>query len=72
MDNITYKGFTGSLEYDEEYKIYHGKLLEIKDLVLYEGHNLKELNNDFREAIDRHIELRKRLDAEKKVLSSGE
>ncbi len=67
MKTVSYKGFTGSVEYDEEYKIYHGKLLDIKDLVLYEGHSLEELKNDFHEAIDRHIELRKRLDAEKKV-----
>ncbi len=67
METMEYKDFIGSIDYDEEYKIYHGKLLNTKDLVLYEGSTLEELESDFHEAVDRHIELRKRLDGVKKV-----
>ncbi len=57
------------MDYDEEYNIYHGKLLDIHDLVLYEGETPEKLKDDFHEAIDRHIELRERLEAEKKAKS---
>ncbi|GMT49484.1 MAG: hypothetical protein IEMM0008_1023 [bacterium] len=69
METMEDKGFTGSIEYDEEYSLYHGKLLDFRDLVLYEGETLEKLKDDFHEAIDRYIELRERLEAEKKAKS---
>lgn len=59
MNTFKYKNYTGSVEYDEEYKIYHGKVQNIKDLILYEGKSIEELEHDFYEAVDRHIELKK-------------
>lgn len=39
---IEYKGFVGSIEYDEDDDIYYGTLINIEDLVNYHGRTLLE------------------------------
>ena len=36
-DMMTYKGYTGSAHYDDDDRIFYGKLEFIRDLVSYEG-----------------------------------
>ncbi len=55
-ENIHYKDYTGSIEWSKEDKLYHGKLLNISDLIMYEGSNLEELEKYFKEAVDDYIE----------------
>lgn len=55
---MIHKGYKGSVEYSKEDKCYFGKVLDIPDLVSYEGKNLIELSKDFREAVEDYIELK--------------
>jgi predicted HicB family RNase H-like nuclease len=55
MKQLDYKGYTGSIEYSKEDDILYGKVLGIKSLISYEGKTGKELENDFKEAIDAYI-----------------
>lgn len=55
-----YKGYKGSFEYSENDSIYFGKILDIKDLVSYEGKTLALLEQLFQETVDEYIsELKK-------------
>ena len=57
MSNVlTYKDYTGSVEYWAEDDIFHGKIEFIRDTVLYEGRSVEELKTNFREAVDDYIE----------------
>jgi predicted HicB family RNase H-like nuclease len=57
MDNIEYKGYYGSIEYDKENKCLTGKVLGMaKDCLLYEGKTVDELEKDFQNAIDSYLE----------------
>ena len=57
MNNLEYKGYYGSIEYNKENKCLYGKVLGMtKDLILYEGHTIEELEKDFMAAIDSYIE----------------
>ncbi|MDR1369223.1 MAG: type II toxin-antitoxin system HicB family antitoxin [Dysgonamonadaceae bacterium] len=57
MDNLEYKGYYGSIEYSKSDGLLHGKALGMsKDLILYEGNTISELEDDFRGAIDDYIE----------------
>ena len=56
-DTISYKGFTGSVEFSEEDKLYFGKILVIKGLISYEGKTYDELISDFKGAVDDYMEL---------------
>jgi len=55
MKNLEYKKYTGSIEYSPEDGIFYGKVLGIKSLISYEGETGKELEADFKEAIDMYL-----------------
>ncbi len=55
MKNLEYKGYTGSIEYSQEDDLLYGKVLGIKGLISYEGETGKELENDFKEAVDAYL-----------------
>ncbi len=57
MGRLKYKGYMGTVEYDESANCLMGKLLGLKDaLILYEGSTLEELKKDFEEAVDDYLE----------------
>lgn len=56
-----YKGYVGTIEYSTDDFVYHGKLLNIKDLVSYEGNSFIELYRDYLCAINDYIEIEKEL-----------
>lgn len=55
MKNLEYKGYTGNIEYSKEDDLLYGKVLGIGGLISYEGKTGKELENDFKEAIDTYL-----------------
>ncbi|MDR1632536.1 MAG: type II toxin-antitoxin system HicB family antitoxin [Dysgonamonadaceae bacterium] len=57
MDNMEYKGYYGSVGYSKADKCLHGKVLGMsKDLILYEGNTIHELEEDFKAAVNSYIE----------------
>ena len=58
MNNtLEYKGYVGSVEFSEQDRIFYGKVKGIRSLISYEGTTIKELSDDFREAIDSYLAL---------------
>lgn len=55
MKNLEYQGYTGSIEYSKEDKLFFGKILGIKSLISYEGTTGPELEADFKEAVDDYL-----------------
>ena len=53
---LCYKGYLGTKEFSQEVSCYFGKLLGIKDLVLYEGETEEALYKDFQDAIESYID----------------
>jgi predicted HicB family RNase H-like nuclease len=57
MDCLEYKGYLGSVEYNKADKCLCGKVLGMaKDLILYEGNTVEELETDFRDGIESYFE----------------
>ncbi|MCK4761898.1 MAG: type II toxin-antitoxin system HicB family antitoxin [Candidatus Aminicenantes bacterium] len=57
MSNLlTYKNYTGSVEYSAEDEVFYGKIEFITDTVLYEGRSVEELKKNFQEAVEDYIE----------------
>jgi len=54
-NNLTYKGFHGSINFDQEEKIFFGQIEFIKDLVNYEARDAESLVNSFQEAVDDYL-----------------
>jgi predicted HicB family RNase H-like nuclease len=56
MNCFNYKGYQGSINASIEDKCLYGKILHIRDLVLYEGNTLEELENSFKESVEDYLE----------------
>lgn len=54
---LGYKGYLGSVEYNDEDEVLHGRLEFIRDLVTYEGEDAKGIKAAFQEAVDDYLEL---------------
>jgi predicted HicB family RNase H-like nuclease len=52
---LTYKNYTGSVEYSEEDGVFFGKLLYITDLILYEAESKEGLQKSFENAVDEYL-----------------
>ena len=55
MKHLEYKGYTGSIEYSKEDDLLYGKVLGIRGLISYEGKTGKDLENDFKEAVEEYL-----------------
>lgn len=60
-NRMKYLNFSGSIEYDLDDKIFFGKVLDINDLVNFEGDNKEELQQNFQNAINDYIEFCKKI-----------
>ena len=55
MKLLQYKGYYGSIEASVEDDCLYGKLEFIDPLVNFEGRNVKELDDSFKEAVDDYL-----------------
>ena len=56
-DMLEYRGYLGSVLYNDEDEVLHGRLEFIRDLVTYEGQDARSLKSAFREAVDDYLSL---------------
>ncbi len=54
-DTMEYRGYTGSVEYSAEDNLLFGRLVGIRDRVLFDGEDVKTLRNNFRGAVDEYL-----------------
>lgn len=54
---ILYKGFIGSVQFSAEDACFFGKIEGIDDLVTFEGSEVEELKDAFREAVEDYLDL---------------
>lgn len=52
---LRYKDYHGSVIYSDEDQILHGRILGIRDMVTFEGENVKELKGNFIQAVDEYL-----------------
>ena len=57
MNTMKYNGYTAAIEYDDQDKLFVGRLSGIKDIVSFHGSSVSQLRARFREAVDGYIEL---------------
>lgn len=49
---LRYKGYTAQPEYSDEDSVFYGKILGIKDMVYFQSDSAKDIEREFREAVD--------------------
>jgi len=58
---FTYKGYTGHLEIDTDAGILFGRILDIKDVITFQGETIEEARQAFEDSIDDYLEFCEKL-----------
>ena len=53
---MEYKGYIGKVEIDDEADILHGEVINIRDVITFEGKSVDEIHKAFRESVDDYLE----------------
>ncbi|GFH63370.1 MAG: type II toxin-antitoxin system HicB family antitoxin [Candidatus Desulfovibrio kirbyi] len=57
MNILTYKGYQGRVEYDEEADIFHGQILNLTDVVTFQGRSIDELKQALADSVEDYFDL---------------
>lgn len=52
---MEYKGYIGKVEFDDEAEIFHGEIINTRDVITFQGKSVDELTKAFRESIDDYL-----------------
>jgi predicted HicB family RNase H-like nuclease len=52
---MEYKGYIGTVEYDPEAGIFHGDVINTRDVVTFQGTTVEEIERAFKDSIDDYI-----------------
>ena len=68
---LKYKGYTGTVDFDSDDRIFHGRLMGITDMITFEGASVEDLEKDFRSAVDEYLKTCQRIGREPEKPFSG-
>lgn len=52
---IKYKGYLGNAVYDDEAKLFHGEVIDLKDIITFQGTTISELEQAFKDSVDDYL-----------------
>ena len=52
---MEYKGYIGKIEFDDEAGIFHGEVVDTRDVVTFQGESVRELKKAFQESVDDYL-----------------
>ena len=53
---MEYKGYIGRVEFDDEDGLFHGEVVNLRDVITFEGKTVDELQQAFRDSIDDYLD----------------
>ena len=68
---LTYKGYIGHVEFDDEADIFHGEVINTHDIITFQGKTVAEIKKAFRESINDYLAFCKERNEEPEKPFSG-
>ena len=68
---LKYKGYHGNVEFDAEAGLFHGEVVDLRDVITFQGKSVEELEQAFRDSIDDYLEFCQQRDEEPDKPFSG-
>ncbi len=59
---MEYKGYTSQVEFDAEAGLFHGEVLDTRDVITFQGTTVDDLEKAFRDSVDDYLEFCKERD----------
>jgi predicted HicB family RNase H-like nuclease len=53
---VEYKGYSGKVEFDEEAGILYGEVINVRDVITFEGTTVDEVQQAFRDSVDDYLD----------------
>ncbi len=53
---LEYKGYLGKVDFDDEAEIFHGEVINLKDVITFQGRSVSELQKAFKGSINDYLE----------------
>lgn len=53
---MEYKGYIGVVEFDDEASIFHGDVVNTRDVITFQGKSVAEITKAFRESVDDYLQ----------------
>ena len=53
---MEYKGYFSKVEFDDEANIFHGEVINLRDVVTFQGETVDELRKAFHDSVDDYLE----------------
>ena len=53
---LTYKDYIAKINFDENENIFHGEIINLKDVITFQGSSVDELKKAFIESVDDYLE----------------
>lgn len=53
---MTYKGYSGHVSYDDEAKLFHGEVLDTKDVITFQWQSVDEIETAFKDSVDDYLD----------------
>lgn len=68
---MRYKGYEAIVEFDDEAEIFHGEVINIRDVITFQGDNARNLKQAFHDSVDDYLEFCKERGEEPEKPFSG-
>ncbi len=52
---MEYKGYLGHTEFDDEANIFHGKVINVRDVITFQGKSVDELRQAFEDSVEDYL-----------------
>ena len=52
---MSYKGYQAIVAYDEDAEIFHGEVVNLRDVITFQGKSVKELKKAFADSVEDYI-----------------
>ena len=56
MNTMSYKGYQAIVAYDEDAEIFHGEVVNLRDVITFQGKSVKELKKAFVDSVEDYID----------------
>lgn len=69
---MEYQGYLGKVEFDDEAGVFHGEVVNTRDVITFQGQSVAELTQAFRDSVDDYLEFCRRRGEEPDKPYSGQ
>ena len=53
---MEHKGYSAKVEFDDDANIFHGEVINLRDVITFEGETVKELKAAFQDSVDDYLD----------------